>query len=73
MSSLKSEYKVFYLDDGTIGGTLEDISEDLKYIEEEGQNLGLHLNVAKSELIYNNYCSEVEDVYTVCVSWATVC
>ena len=28
VSSLKSEYKVFYLDDGTIGDTLEDTSAE---------------------------------------------
>ena len=54
VSSLKSEYKVFYLDDGTIGGTLEDISADLAYIEKEGKQLGLHFNVAKSERICND-------------------
>ena len=53
-SSLKSEYKVFYLDDGTIGGTLGDISADLAYIETEGKQLGLRLNKAKSELICND-------------------
>ena len=54
VSSLKSEYKIFYLDDGTIGGTLEDISADLSFIEEAGEQLGLRLNVAKSELICND-------------------
>lgn len=54
VSSLKPEYKVFYFDDGTVGGTLEDISADLAYIEKEGKQLGLHLNVAKSELIFKD-------------------
>ena len=54
VSRLKSEYKVFSLDDGTIGGTLENISADLRCIEEEGQQLGLRLNVTKSVLISNN-------------------
>ena len=52
--SLKSEYKIFYLDDGTIGGTLEDISADLSFIEEAGWQVGLCLYVAKSELICND-------------------
>ena len=54
VSSLKSEYKIFYLDDGTIGGTLKDISADLSFIEEAAGQLGLCLNVAKSELICND-------------------
>jgi len=65
VSSLKSEYKVFYLDDGTIGGTLEDISVDLAYIEKEGRQLGLRLNVAKSELICNDY----SHAQAVCQLW----
>ena len=38
---------VFYLDDGTIGGCFEDVLDDrdLKLIEEESKDLGLHLNM----------------------------
>ena len=49
--SLSSEFKVFYLDDGTIGGSLEDIEADLKIIEDHGRDLGLFLNVDKSEVV----------------------
>ena len=52
--SLVSQFKVFYLDDGTIGGNLEDISADLNHIETQGRELGLRLNVNKSELIFND-------------------
>ena len=38
-------------DDGTIGGCLDDVLNDLKLIEEESKDLGLHLNMNKSELI----------------------
>lgn len=51
VSDLKSECKVFYLDDRTLGGSLQVLSKDLKYIEEEGGKLGMHLNVTKSEVI----------------------
>ena len=61
VSSLTSEFSVFYLDDGTIGGNLDDITADLKRIEEQGQDLGLYLNVEKSELISHNQ-STVDDV-----------
>ena len=64
VSSLKSEYKIFYLEDGTIGGTLEDISSDLSFIEEAGEQLGLRLNVAKSELICNDGL-----IHRICLCW----
>ena len=51
VSCLTSEFKVFYLDDGTIGGNLDDIATDLKRIEEHGEVLGLFLDVDKSELM----------------------
>ena len=51
VSSIGSEFKVFYLDDGTMGGDLEDLSADLRNIEEHGRTIGLTLNVLKSELI----------------------
>ena len=51
VSSLGSEFKVFYLDDGTMGGDLEDLTADLRKIEEHGRAVGLILNVFKSEVI----------------------
>ena len=44
-------YYYYYLDDGTIGGSPESLTADLRTIEEKGQELGLCLNVMKSELI----------------------
>ena len=51
LSSLSSEFIVFYLADGTIGGNLADLQADFQRIEDQGQALGLYLNVDKSELI----------------------
>jgi hypothetical protein len=51
VSSLSSEFNVFYLDDGTIGGNLADLQAGFQKIEDQGQALGLYLNVDKSELI----------------------
>ena len=48
---LHSEFKVFYLDDGTLGGNLEDVLCDLQLVEREAEELGLQLNRAKSELV----------------------
>ena len=49
--SLKSDLRLFYLDDGTIGGSLDDVIADLKRIELVGKDLGLVLNHSKSEVI----------------------
>ena len=49
--SLKSDLRLFYLDDGTIGGSLDDVIADLKRIELAGVDLGLVLNHSKSEVI----------------------
>ena len=51
---LKSEFCVFYLDDGTLGGHECSVLEDLKLIEREASSLGLLLNHNKSELICND-------------------
>ena len=51
ITSLKSEFRVFYLDDGTIGGPKEEVLQDLQYIECQAAHLGLSLNHSKTELI----------------------
>ena len=38
VSSLSSEFNVFYLDDGTIGGDLQDLENDLARIESVGKS-----------------------------------
>ena len=54
VASLSCEFRVFYMDDGTIGGTLEDVQADLHIIETEGAALGLTMNVSKSEIVSYN-------------------
>ena len=51
ITTLKSEFNVFYLDDGTLDGSLEDIKSDLTHLKELAPNFGLKLNCSKSELI----------------------
>ena len=48
---LKSELKIFYLDDGTLGGTEAEGLQDFQQIGREAALLGLHLNHHKTELI----------------------
>ena len=58
---LRSEFNVFYLDDGTIGGCVEDVIHDLQLVEEEAGRAGLQLNRRKTELICDdsNACEAV--------------
>lgn len=51
ITPLISELRIFYLDDGTLGGPEEDVLQDLEYVEREAATLGLQLNHAKTELI----------------------
>ena len=53
VSSLSSEFCIFYLDDGTIGGNFEELQANLEKIEDHEKALGLFLNVEKSELIFH--------------------
>ena len=49
--SLRLEFRIFYLDDGTIGRSLDEVTTDLKKLEETCEELGLVLNHSKSEVI----------------------
>ena len=51
---LRSEFKVFYLDDGTLGGKTSDVLADFQLVEALGAPVGLHLNHTKCELISEN-------------------
>ena len=51
VNKLQSELKIFYLDDGLVGGSVESVVRDIYTVKEEAQDLGLHLNLLKSELI----------------------
>lgn len=54
VSELKAGYNVWYLDDGTLGGTEQELVSALEIIQREGEQLGLYLNVSKCELICHN-------------------
>ena len=45
------EFRIFYLDDATLGGNEVDVCDDFKMIEREAAEVGLELNHHKSELI----------------------
>ena len=64
LSNLRSEFTAFYLDDGTLGGSLEDIKADLAYIEDTAKDINLFLNCSKSEIICvdDSICSSMLSV-----------
>ena len=47
-SQLVSELNLFYLDDGTLGGSVEDLRHDLEVVEQKGTEIVPELN--KSEV-----------------------
>ena len=53
-SQLQSELCLLYLDDVTLGGTVEEIMNDLEVIFQEASDLGLSLNPCKPEIICIN-------------------
>ena len=78
VSKLQSELVLFYLGDGTIAGSLQDVLADLRMIELEASKLGLELNHSKSELICDQpsvreaMLSEVPGLRTISCSQATL-
>ncbi|XP_055352279.1 uncharacterized protein LOC129598413 [Paramacrobiotus metropolitanus] len=49
--SLSSKLRVFFLDDGALGGTVEEVANDLKSIIAASSAAGLQLNPAKCEML----------------------
>ena len=47
---IRSEFKVFYLDDGMLGGPVQDVLRDFRLVEEEAASLGLQLNQVRLRL-----------------------
>ena len=76
VSRLKSCFTVymFYLDDGSLGGPVQDVLSDLRLVEEEAAKPGLQLNYSLLELICDDPSSRDEMLLEVpslrCVSCA---
>ena len=54
ISKLKSQFNSWYLDDGTIADKADTVLEELKFIIEQGEKIGLALNTRKCELLIIN-------------------
>ena len=53
-SILSSSFKVFYSDDGTLCGSVEEVLEDFRFLIDASSDLGLVLNTRKCEVIRND-------------------
>ena len=51
LMQLRGEFGVFYLDDGTLGGSLEEVLRGVRMVERVAGDMGLQLNHRKSEII----------------------
>ena len=51
VSQLKSAFTLFYLDDGTLGGSSIEVRHDLQSLEASSRELGLVLNRGKTEIV----------------------
>ena len=51
VQEVHSAFHVFYRDDGTLGGSVQEVLHDLSFVERAPSDLGLHLNHDKLELI----------------------
>ena len=58
VKACKSPLNIFYLDDGTLGGSDSQVLEDFKLIRENMKRLGLEINSAKCELYLVNHSTE---------------
>ena len=54
ITKLRYDFSIFYLDDGSVGGNVDDVRHDLHLITEEAAKVDLKLNLMKTELITDN-------------------
>ena len=57
VSDLKSDFHIAYLDDITLGGTVEDIVQDFQEISAAASDFGLALSRNKSEVICKDHAT----------------
>ena len=63
--SIRCEFNVWYLDDGTIADTPENVLRALRQIQEKATEVGLHLNFSKCELFIldSTNADEVDNIF----------
>ena len=61
--SSTSEFKAWFLDDGTIAGTAAEVERDFKRLVEGAESLGLALNPEKCEMFFTKEDPENDKIY----------
>jgi hypothetical protein len=61
VSSLQSPLNTWYMDDGTLDGSIDQVMEDVKLIQLAAFNLGLELNTNKCEIFLLNHNKQEEN------------
>jgi hypothetical protein len=51
ISKMTSDFNVWYIDDGTLGGSVTQLLQDISTIQVEGPQIGLVLNDKKCEIV----------------------
>ncbi|XP_052757454.1 uncharacterized protein LOC128202180 [Galleria mellonella] len=59
---LNSKFNVWYLDDGTLGGSVNTVFDDLHILIQEFEHIGLELNFSKCELFIPDSLSNKDEV-----------
>ena len=78
VEQLSSELNIWYLDDGTLGGSQEKVLQDFRLVEDKASELGLVLNHSKSEVITKDddtrhaVLHALPDLCVVCHNQATL-
>ena len=62
ISELNSKLNIWYLDDGTIGGSVISVLEDLKKLTREFEAIGLVLNFSKCELYISDSLANKHEI-----------
>ncbi|XP_063629995.1 uncharacterized protein LOC134801393 [Cydia splendana] len=62
IQNLSSDFNVWYLDDGTLGGKLETVLSDLSVLKSKFESIGLDLNCNKCELYIHDASLNHSDV-----------
>ena len=60
VQQLRSELNLLYLDDGTLGGSLDEVLVDFWKVEQSAGELGLQLNLGKTEM---HLCRDINKGY----------
>ena len=70
LSQLQTEFKLFYLDDDTLGGNCAEVMKDVYSLEVAANDLGLVLNHRKTEIVCHDPSTvSISRSFPPCLRW----